>query len=132
MAFATLEDLEARWRPLSEAEQSRARTLLDDAAVYLSSLVPSLCGKEDALRIVSCSMVQRAMASSSGDAFGADKLTIGADIYSQTLSYSGTMGGMYLTASEKRLLGVGSSYMASLRPAISPVEVRPHDTWRDR
>ena len=34
-SFATVDDLEARWRPLSEAEAERAVALLSDASAIL-------------------------------------------------------------------------------------------------
>lgn len=135
MAFATYEDLEARWRPLSQAERDRAEVLLGDAAVFLSAQVrvDEADGNQmAALKIVSCSMVQRAMNASANDAFGVTESTIKADIYSQTLSFANPSGDLYLTGSEKRLLGITSSYLVGLRPTINPVEVRQkHDFWRD-
>lgn len=132
MAFATHEDLEARWRTLSEAEQARADVLLDDAAVYLSQFVTVIEGDEQqaaALKMVSCSMVQRAMLVSENDAFGVSEQSISADIYSQTMRYANPSGDLYLTAGEKRLLGITSSYLTSLRPVICPVEVPHAYTW---
>lgn len=134
MAFATYIDLEARWRPLSQDEIDRATVLLDDAAVYLSAFVDVDESDENqmqALKIVSCSMVQRAMSATGNDVFGVTESTIKADIYSQTLSYANPSGDLYLTGGEKRLLGITSSYLTSLRPTINPVEVRKHDSWRD-
>lgn len=132
MAFATYEDLEARWRPLSEDEQARATVLLEDAATYLLAFVdvdPDDEQQASALKMVSCSMVQRAM--TQGDSYGIDKLTMSADIYSQSVSYVNPSGDFYLTASEKRLLGITSSYMLGVRPVIDPVKVVHHeDIWR--
>lgn len=134
MAFATVEDLEARWHALTEPEQARATVLLDDASVYIASLVrvdASDCMQASALKIVCCSMVQRAMNASANDAFGISQQTITADIYSQSMSFANPSGDFYLTASEKRLLGITSSYMLGIRPTIDPVEVRYHDSFRD-
>lgn len=135
MAFATYQDLEARWRPLNEAEQARATVLLDDAAVYLSRYV-DVCGCDDsqfaALKIVSCSMVIRAMSNADSDAFGVSEQTIKADIYSQSWKYANPSGDLYLTAGEKRMLGITGSYLKSLRPTINPVRVRYENLWRDR
>ena len=39
MAFAQVSDIEARWRDLTEAEEARAATLIDDASAALASLV---------------------------------------------------------------------------------------------
>lgn len=136
MAFATYEDIEARWRPLSDDEQARATVLLDDAAIYLSSFVDIDQENEEQqaiLKMVSCSIVQRSMIAAEADVFGVDKQTITADIYSQSVSYSNPSGDFYLTRSEKQLLGITGSYLIGVRPTISPVKVEWHeDTWRDR
>lgn len=132
MAFATSNDLEVRWRTLTDAEAERADVLLGDAAVYLSALVgidPEDENQQEALKIVSCNMVQRAMVASANNAFGVSEARIQADIYSQTMTYANPSGDLYLTAAEKRLLGITGSYLTSIRPTIDPVEVRMHDRW---
>lgn len=129
MAFATSDDLAARWRPLTEDEEEKANVLLEDAAVYLSAFVTvdaEDTQQQAALKMVSCSMVQRAMVASENDAFGVAESRISADIYSQSVTYSNPNGDLYLTASEKRLLGITSSYMVGVRPTIAPVEVSMH------
>lgn len=136
MAYATVEDLESRWKVLTDAEQATAETLLEDAATYLNALVavdPEDETQMQILKMVSCSMVQRSMIAQQNDSFGIKQQTISADIYSQSVTYSNPTGDFYLTGSEKRLLGITGSYLASLRPAIDPVKVvHPHDPWRDR
>lgn len=136
MAYATYAELEARWRPLTEQERTRATALLDSAAVYLDALVevdPKDERQAAALKEVSLSMVQRAMVASESDAFGVEKQTISADIYSQSTTFSNPGGDLYLTQLEKRILGITGGYMLSVRPTIAPVEVRMNDhPWRDR
>lgn len=68
MAFATVEELAARWKELSNAEEDMASALLDDAAVMLRAAVPDLDARledgrlgVDVLSLVSCRMVRRAM-----------------------------------------------------------------------
>lgn len=132
MAFATSEDLEARWRPLSETEKAKADVLLGDAAVYLQAMVevdPSDELQAEMLKIVSCNMVERSMTASESDVFGVGEQTISADIYSQRVSYANPNGDMYLTANEKRMLGITSSYLTAIRPVIEPVEVAHGHTW---
>ena len=71
MAFATVEDLEARWRTLTPEEQAMAAVLLDDAAVKLSEWEIDGDEKQAAkLKIVSCDMVKRAMKVSESDMEG--------------------------------------------------------------
>lgn len=69
MAFATVEDVESRWRLLTPDERRIATVLLEDAEkVWLADYSAA---DENALRVVSCNMVIRAM-KSNGDAFGLD------------------------------------------------------------
>lgn len=69
MAYATVEDVESRWRQLSPEERNVAEVMLEDAAdVWLADYSSA---DEHALRVVSCNMVIRAM-KGSGDAFGLD------------------------------------------------------------
>lgn len=120
MAFATVEDLEARWHTLTEDEQARATVLLGDAAIMLSAQVEVDATDEEqaeALKIVSCNMVQRVM-SVTEDIYGITKGTITADIYSQSYTYANPSGDMYLTKNEKEMLGISSAYIDSYRPVI--------------
>lgn len=121
MAYATVEDLEARWRDLGEDEEARAETLLEDAGAMLAALVD--VDETDAsqlalLKIVSCSMVMRSMMASESDAYGVSQLDYGMGPFSQGVHFSNPNGDMYLTAQERRLLGVGESYILGVRPRI--------------
>ena len=117
MAYATITDLEARWRPLNDSEKAVATTLLEDAAVYLDKQAPGAAA--DALKIVSCNMVKRAMATTGADLFGVSQGTISADVYSQTFTYSNPAGDMYLTKQDKALLGIGGGGIVNVRPLIN-------------
>lgn len=117
MAYATVADLEARWRDLSPEEEAVAATLLDDAAMLLDSMVEVDewdVARKRLLCTVSCSMVKRAMASSTNDAFGVTQGSISADVYSQSLTFANPSGDLYVTASEKRALGVGRGFIGSI------------------
>lgn len=120
MAYATVDDLEARWRPLSTAEQDRAEVLLDDAAVYLSALVtvdeddPE---QEAILKTVSCSMVQRVM-SADVDTFGLSQTSMTAGSYTQSMTFANPSGDFYLTGFEKRLLGISGAMIGTIRPKV--------------
>lgn len=112
MAYATVEQLESRWRPLTPGERSRAAVLLDDAAVRLDAAYPPsdpATAHELAVReIVSCEMVKRAMAGPEGlDGVGVTSLQMGAGPYQQTTQFSNPTGDLYLTRADKRLLGGG-------------------------
>ena len=120
MAFATYEDIEARWRPLTADEQDRATELLDDAAVVLSRLVTvdvSDMSQADALKLVSCNMVIRSMVAASSSAFGVDELQATMGPFGQTAHFANPNGDMYLTKLDKRLLGVTGGKGRILHPA---------------
>ena len=109
MAYATVEELEERWRDLSETEKGKAAVLLGDAAAILDAEM-GRCGIEaegrtEKLRYVSCQMVRRAMASG---ADGGDYTSVSrtAGSFTEQYSLANPSGDMYLTANERRLLGV--------------------------
>ena len=121
MAYATVSDIEARWRALSADEQAQATVLLDDAAAMLSRLVEvdeTDEGQAELLKVVSCSMVIRSMSQTASELFGVSQSSITAGVYSQSTSYANPSGDMYLTRMEKRLLGITSGYIGSIRPRI--------------
>lgn len=122
MAFADVSDLESRWRDLSTDEEARANVLLDDASAMLSALVEvdsSDAEQAELLKIVCCDMVIRAMSATSYDSFGLSQSSITAGPYTQSFSYSNPSGDMYLTKLEKRLLGISTSYIGSIRPMMA-------------
>ena len=109
MAYATVDDLEAIWRALSETERERAAALLDYAAAILDAAL-ARCGltsdgREKGLRYVSCQMVRRAMASGT-DAGDYASLSRTAGSFNEQVTFANPSGDMYLTSNERRLLGV--------------------------
>lgn len=121
MAYATVQDLEARWRDLDSDEEAKAATLLDDASAMLAALVcvdATDAQQAALLKIVSCSMVMRSMMASEGDAYGVSQLDYGMGPFSQAAHFANPNGDMYLTAQEKRLLGITGSYILGVRPLI--------------
>lgn len=119
MAYATLADLEARYGPV--VDQRRATVLLDDAATMLDGLVAvdtSDAHQMDALKMVSCAMVNRSLLASSSDSFGVSQASYTMGPFTESATYANPSGDMYLTASERRLLGVGSVTIESIRPVI--------------
>ena len=70
---AVVDDLVARWRPLTDAETLTAQALLDDAWAITNAQVPSLAGaleagtaSEGAVRAAICSMVLRVLRNPEG------------------------------------------------------------------
>lgn len=124
MAFADVSDIEARWRTLTVDEKARAAVLIEDASAVLSKLVPVEPNDEqqDALlKTVCCNMVIRAMSATESDMFGVSQSSMTAGPYSQSMNYANPSGDMYLTKMEKRMLGITSGYIGSIRPKIGCV-----------
>lgn len=114
MVYATVDDLAARWRPLTPEESERAAVLLDDAAVRLDAACPpsdSPTAQElSARKIVSCEMVKRAMAASgAAEGIGVTSVQMGAGPYQQTTQFANPTGDLYLTKGDRSLLGCGKS-----------------------
>ena len=108
MAYADVSDLEVRWRTLTTDEQTRAEALLDDASAMLDAYVTVDETDEQLMRrlkIVVCNMVERAM-STGGDMYGVTQQSMTAGPYAQTFNYANPTGDLYITKSEKRLLGI--------------------------
>lgn len=111
MAYADVSDLEVRWRTLTTDEQERAEALLDDASAMLDAYVTVDETDEkqmQLLKIVVCNMVERAM-STGGDIFGVTQQSMTAGPYAQTFNYANPTGDLYITKSEKRLLGISGT-----------------------
>lgn len=110
--YATVEDLEARWRTLTADERERAAVLLEDAAVRLDAACPpSAPPTEQELasrKIVSCEMVKRAMSSVTTGGVGVASIQTGAGPYQETLQFSNPTGDLYLTKADRKLLGCGA------------------------
>ena len=108
--FATTNDLELRWRPLtSDAERARATALLDDAsAVILAEdtrgVLDDLDDVPPILVRVTCAMVARVMATPVAQApVTQEQRTMGP--FAQSMTYANPSGDMYLTKAERRQLG---------------------------
>lgn len=118
MAYATVQYVQARMtRTLSESEQAVCTTMLDDAAVLIDAY--NVNASVDAKLIVSCRVVIRAIGDG-GDLnvpLGASQGSMSALGYSQswTLGTGGSVGEIYLSKTDKKMLGCGNS-IASYSP----------------
>lgn len=120
MAYATIADLESRWRTLTSDEQAVALTLLDDAAVLIDSMgTPS---SDAAALIVSCDMVRRSMSMSQADAYGLSQASMTAGPYAQQWTYANPTGELYLTRTERKMLGFLGGSIGLARPAYGRLE----------
>ena len=119
--FATVEDLESRWRPLTPSEQERAATLLDDASTRLrielgrAGVRLEEAGPEymEALLIVSCEAVKRMMQAAL-DQPPMSSFQQSAGPYQGTIGFANPSGDFYLTKAEKRLLGLGGMRIGAI------------------
>ena len=119
MAYATVEDLEARYGELTDEQQEQASVLLDDAAVLIDSAATiDTEARESAARVVSCAMVNRALQAAESDAYGVSQATMTAGSYSQSMSFANPSGDLYFTSTEKALLGISGGYIGSIQPRI--------------
>lgn len=110
MAYAEIQDVAAGFRTLTEAEQEQCGALLLEAAVIVDAYNRE--AGEDAKKLVSCRMVRRQLGS--GDdgmqfPLGSTQGSASAMGYSQSFTMgSGSVGEMYLSKLDKKLLGVGN------------------------
>lgn len=122
MRYATVEDVEAGFRPLSDDEKTLCDELLDEAGVVIDAYNQD--AETERKQLVSCRMVRRQLdAGAVGQnavtyPMGASQGSATALGYSQTWTMSGgSVGELYLSKLEKKLLGVGDKIGAR-----SPVE----------
>ena len=124
-AFATVDDLEQRWRPLEESERTFAGTALLDATAMIANLLrkyrvevdPNDEVQKHNLCRVTCNVVMRtmvAMQNGNGDIDPYTQQTVTAGVFSQTYMYANPNGDFYLRAEERRSLGIGRMRIGSL------------------
>lgn len=121
-SLATVEDLEAAWKPLTPDEISRADTLLLQASNYLRQIAynngkdidDNIKGDptgvyEANVKMVVTSAVQRSLASPVDMMPDASQFSQSASPYSESMSFSGNVSAtLYFKDKELKLLGLGS------------------------
>ena len=123
MKYADVADVEAGFRPLNAEEQKLCDDLLDEAGIVIDAY--NADADTERKKLVSCRMVRRQLDAGPGAAQNAVTFHMGASQgsasalgYSQTWTMSGgSVGELYLSKLEKKLLGVGDRIGAR-----SPVE----------
>lgn len=124
--FATINDLEKRWKALDESEKERAEVLIDDASAFLLSVLQQsgieVTGEDPQgqnLKTVCCAMVRR-MIGVDEKLYGVTQFTQTAGSFSEMATAANPNGDMYLTSAEKNLLGITGRRQkaAFIRPAI--------------
>lgn len=109
MAYATVNDVQARIaKTLTAAEQTLCGNQLDDAAVIIDAYKAS--ASDDAKKVVSCRMVIRTLNVDSDIPIGATQGSLSGLGYSQSWTMgSGSSGELYLSKTDKQLLGSGNN-----------------------
>lgn len=118
MAYATTDDLALFWAGYDPVTmEGRASALLSaisacmDRDMSLSGVDPSGIDA-DLLKFVCCKAVSRMMASE-GSPMGVSQEQWSAQPYSGSVSYANPSGDYYLSATEKRLLGIDGASMTA-------------------
>lgn len=121
--FATVDNLQTRWKTLSDIEKSRAEALLMDASV----IVLTMCAKHGVeidsgdelqamnLERIVCEMVKRAMLSPVDQA-PMTQFSQTAGSYSESGTYANPTGDLYMTSKDKKSLGIGRQRLFSIQP----------------
>ena len=127
--YASVNDIEARMlRDLTTDEEAVAGVLLQDAAVLIDAASPN--ASADAKKVVSCRTVIRALGdgNSAGVPLGATQGSMSALGYTQswTIGSGGGAGEIYLSKTDRQLLGTGNS-IGSYSPTqeLVPQEALP-------
>lgn len=120
--FATVDDLQERWRTLTAEETPRAEILLSDASNIIRSESGSSFSDPDeltfeVLKAITCEMVKRAM-QSPVDQPALNSMQQSGGSYSETLNFTNPSGDLYMTAKERKRLGIGTQKAFTIRPAI--------------
>lgn len=121
MAYADYTDYEARYGALTTSQRSTVGVKLEDAATILDSFVEVDASDEQLLarlNLVSCAMVNRAMVAENSEAIGVSNASYTMGPFTQSATFSNPSGDMYLTSMEKRMLGIGTGIIGSVRPVI--------------
>lgn len=107
-AFATVEELEARWHKLTQSEQAVAASKLLDATDILKARCTSWQNqpKSRLARIV-CAMVKRSMIADVQNPNGYTQVSQAAGAFSESGTFANPTGDLYPLKSELEDLGVG-------------------------
>ncbi|MGZ9829867.1 Gp19/Gp15/Gp42 family protein [Tsukamurella ocularis] len=103
--YAEVSDLEARWRPLNDAETAVATTLLGDASYWVRQWFPAETAQIDAgeadatgVKILVCTMVKRAMIALNDDGKSSETEMYGP--FMHVRAFSNPSGNLYILDSE--------------------------------
>lgn len=111
MKYAQVSDVEAGFRKLEQTEADLCEELLEEAALVIDAYNQE--AKEEIKKLVSCRMVRRQLGQEGQGTVtfptGASQGSASALGYTQSWTMSGgSVGELYLSKLEKKLLGVGN------------------------
>lgn len=128
--FATADDVAARWRPLTSAEETVAATLVADASALIRARFPGIDTQvanggidPQILTIVVSGMVKRALVAPL-DGVSQESQTTGPYGYSQ--SFANPMRNVFLSAADLTLIlgyqpaGMSGAFANDTAPGIAP------------
>ncbi|MDR2108917.1 MAG: phage Gp19/Gp15/Gp42 family protein [Coriobacteriales bacterium] len=116
--FATVDDLQAMWRPLMPTEKTRAEKLLpwvSAGIAKLAGLPDGSDGNKDIYCMVTC-LVTRRMLEADDDTSAVSQMQQTVGPFSGSVTYANPSGAIYLTKQEQKLLGIGKRQVASIWP----------------
>lgn len=117
VAYATIDDLKAIYKQ-EIVDEDQATILLE----YVSAAIGSLCDTsaldKSVVRLVVCQVCAR-MLTSQDTGYGISEESWGASPYSGSVKYANPAGDIYLTAFEKRLLGIDKPYLGYINQEVS-------------
>lgn len=113
--YATIEDYQRRYGPVLPDQCDRLDVLLTDATAYISALLTQSEAEDEPseeylhnLMTVTCAVVHRMMIVTD-DRIGVTQFSQTAGSYTESGTMANPNGDMYLTAAEKRLLGISAT-----------------------
>lgn len=112
-SYATVEQVEAGFRPLTTEETAKCSALIVEAGVMVDAIATNAAPERKC--VVVCRMVRRALGGGDDVPLGASQGTVSALGYSQTwsLGTGGASGELYIGKAERTLLGVSNKIGAS-------------------
>ena len=120
--YASVEDVEKRCRrSLSESEKTTCEILLEDACILVDSYNKN--APDNRKKVVCCNVVIRALGNGQEDIpIGTTQGSMSALGYTQSWTFAGNSGELYLTKVDKKLLGAGDKIgMCSTLEGLSDV-----------
>ena len=109
IAYTSVEDVQAGFRQLKDAEKEKVSRLIEEAAEIIDTAAPHADDRKKA--IVSCRMVRRAIGDGASSVYplGATQGSMSALGYAQSWTMQGgSSGELYLGKTDRQLLGIGN------------------------